>query len=32
MERYVIENRIFKDVFEFRVVSNYRKSTGDHVH
>jgi len=32
MERYVFGNRIFKDVFEFRVVSNCRKSTRDHVH
>jgi len=32
MERYVFENRIFKDAFEFRVVLSYRKSTGDHVH
>jgi len=32
MERYVFENIIFKDVFEFRVVSSCRKSTGDHVH
>ena len=32
MERYVFENRSFKDVFEFRVVSSCRKSIGDHVH
>ena len=32
MERYVFENRFFKDVFEFRVVSSCRKSIGDHVH
>ena len=32
MERYVFENRSFKDVFEFRFVSSCRKSTGDHVH
>ena len=32
MERYMFGNRIFKDVFEFKVVSNCRKSTGDHVH
>ena len=30
MERYVFENRSFKDVFEFRVVSSCRKSTRDH--
>jgi len=29
MERYVFENRFFKDVLEFRVII---KSTGDHVH
>ena len=32
MERYVFENRIFKYVFEFRIVSSCRKSTGDHVY
>ena len=30
MEGYVFENRISKDVFEFRVVSSCRKSIGDH--
>ena len=32
MERYVFENRIFKDAFEFKVILSYRKSTRDHVH
>jgi len=32
MERYVFKNRIFKGVFQFRVVSSRRLSTGDYLH